>query len=69
MEEFMRVYDNPEVPDMDDYTPDAYDPHIGTKILLDRGENEPELAHVKKRLRNENGNLVGTAHNNPLKDI
>ena len=38
MEEFMRVYDNPEVPNMDDYTPDEYDPHIGMHTAGLRGE-------------------------------
>ena len=35
IKKFIKIYDNPEVPDMDDYTPDAYDPHIGMEILLD----------------------------------
>ena len=68
MEEFLRVYSNPEVPDIDDYTSDVYDPHVGMQILLDRGGNEPELAKVTKRLRDEDGNPVGVAHDNPLVD-
>ena len=50
MEEFLRVYSNPEVPDIDDYTPDVYDPHVGMQILLDRGGNEPELTKVTKKI-------------------
>ena len=68
MEEFLRVYSNPEVPDIDNYTPDVYDPHVGMQILMDRGGNEPELAKVIKRLRDEDGNPIGVAHDNPLVD-
>ena len=64
----MRVYDNPELPDRDDYTPDAYDPHLGMQILLDLGGNEPELARVEKRLRNESANTDRIAHDDPLVD-
>ena len=68
MEEFMRVYSNPEVSEQDAYTPDSYDPHIGMRILLDRGGNKPEMATVKKRLRDEDGNPIGVAHENPVVD-
>ena len=38
----MRIYDNPEVPESNDFTPDAYDPHLGMQLLLDRGGDQPE---------------------------
>ena len=63
------MYDNPEVSEIDDYTPDAYNPHLGMQLLLDRGDNQPEMARVTKRLKDDKGNPIEKAHNNPLVDI
>ena len=68
MEEFQTVYNNPEVPEQDSFTPDSFDPHIGMQVLLDRGGNEPELARVTKRMRDDEGNPIGIAHENPIVD-
>ena len=37
MEEFPRVYDNSDLPGMNDYSPDTYNPHIVMQTLLDQG--------------------------------
>ena len=69
LEEFTRIYDNPEVYDDDkEFTPDSFDPHIGMELLMDRGGNYPETAKVVKRLRDEEGNPIGREHENPIID-
>ena len=35
---------------------------------MDRGGNEPELARVRKRLRDQDGNPIGTESENPIVD-
>lgn len=62
----MRVHDNPEVPEGDECAPDAHDLHVRMHVLMNCGCNEAELTRFKKRLRDENRNPTGKAHNNPL---
>ena len=51
------------------YTPDIDDPYINAEIALPRiGYENPQLAHVTKRLKNNDGNPVGIASSNPILD-
>ena len=67
LDEFMKVYNNPEVIE-EESTPDSYDNYLGMELLMDRGGNTPELARVVKRLCDDDGNPIGTAHENPILD-
>jgi hypothetical protein len=68
-EEFAQTFDNPEVKEADDeFDPDSYDGYINMELAMDRGGDEPELARVTKRLKDNNGNPIGIANNNPILD-
>ena len=50
-------------------TPDTYDTYIDAEVALPLGtEAHPQLARVAKRVRDSDGNPVGTKHSNPLLD-
>ena len=38
------------------------------ELLMDRGGNQPELAYVRKRLKDDNGNPIGRENENPIMD-
>jgi hypothetical protein len=77
-EEFARVIDNASLPHADDavaVTDDVKaievgsDQYIGMELALPRGDDGEMIhARVTKRMRNEEGQPIGTAHNNPLLD-
>ncbi|GAX20073.1 hypothetical protein FisN_1Lu447, partial [Fistulifera solaris] len=54
-------------PDLDDYTPEAYDHYINSEIQLLVGG---ELRHgvVKRRVKNDDGIPIGSANENPILD-
>ncbi|KAI2500086.1 Reverse transcriptase (RNA-dependent DNA polymerase) [Fragilaria crotonensis] len=77
-EEFARVIDNASLHHADDVitaTDDVKamevgsDQYIGMELALPRGD-DGEMIHgrVTKRMRDEEGRPIGTAHNNPLLD-
>ena len=67
--EFNRLFDNEDVPEADDkFDPDSYDHYLNMEITVDQGGEHPQLARVTKRLRDHNGNPVGTANDNPILD-
>lgn len=63
-------YDNmilEERKDMDEYDDDTYDGLIGASFRLDESSNNGgNLATVTRRVTDDNGNMVGKAHPNPL---
>ena len=68
-EEFGRLFDNADVPEADDeFDPDSYDHYLEMELAIDRGGEEPEFARVTKRLKDDRGNPIGTANNNPILD-
>ena len=54
-------------PEQDDYTPETYDQYLGAELLLPQGDNMV-AGRVIKRARGQDGNPVGTRHQNPLLD-
>ena len=68
-DEFHKTFNNPDVPEADDdYTPEAYDTYLNMEMAIDRGGEHPEWAKVTKRLRDNEGNPIGRAHDNPILD-
>ena len=71
-DEFKRVIDDEGVPHAEEQSPSHSlntDPYTGMQVGLPRGsDGEVEHAVVKRRKTNENGNLIGTAPDNPLTD-
>jgi hypothetical protein len=53
--------------DADDYDADAYDAYITSQVLLPKGD-QMRLGTVRRRTKDENGNPVGRANNNPILD-
>ena len=68
-EEFNKIYNNHNIPEADDFTPDAVaDTYLNMEIALPRDGEGPEFAKVTKRLRDANGIPIGTANDNPILD-
>ena len=67
--EFARVFDNTDVKE-DDYqfTPESYYNYINMELVLDRGGEQPKYAIFKKRLKDNKGQLIGIASDNPIID-
>jgi hypothetical protein len=63
------------IPEADDQpqpiepTPDAFNPYVNMEISLPRGEdNRMEFAKVTKRAKDNDGNPIGVANDNPIMD-
>ena len=68
-DEFTRIFDNDDIKEADDITPEALDDtYLKMEVALPRDGEGPELAHVVKRLRDKNGIPIGTANDNPMLD-
>ena len=70
-QEFTRVIDDVTLPHADDASgvEVSSDQYVGMELALSRGgEGEVLHAKVKKRVRDDEGNPVGRANNNPLLD-
>jgi hypothetical protein len=68
-EEFQNVYNNKDIPEADDFTPEVLeDTYVNMEIALPRDGEGPEFARVTKRLRDANGIPIGTANDNPILD-
>ena len=50
-----------------EYTPDAYDPYIGTEILISHGD-QADQAKVSKRIKVNGRTPIGKSNPNPLLD-
>ncbi|KAI2507356.1 Reverse transcriptase (RNA-dependent DNA polymerase) [Fragilaria crotonensis] len=72
-DDFTRVIDDAQLKHADEEfaknTEVTSDPYVGMEMAMTRGA-EGELVHatVRKRVRDEDGTPVGTAHSNPLLD-
>ena len=62
-EEFFDVVDSDEVPEADDYSPEVGDDsYINMEVQIPRvGYDYPQRGRVTKRMKDENGNPIGTA--------
>ena len=68
-EEFERVFNNEDIPEADDNTPEVLnDTYVNMEIALPHDESGPQYAKVTKRLRDANGIPIGTANDNPFLD-
>ena len=59
----MRVYNSPEVKEEESLL-DSFDNYLWMELLMNSGGNTSELARVAKRLCDDYGNPIGTAHEN-----
>ena len=67
--EAMHENDVSNVPGNKTFTPDSVDPLINTKIMLPRGlDNRDQIGTVVKRLKDVDGNPIGTRNDNPQLD-
>ena len=57
----------PSVPDIDHVDPNTYDQYIGAEVKLPIGDMVM-AGKVKRRKRERDGTLKGTAHANPILD-
>ena len=68
-EEFFKVYGDENVKEADDFTPEIMDnTYLNMELSLPRDGEEPAFAKVRKRMKDDNGNPVGRAHQNPILD-
>ena len=68
-DDFQKVFNNQDIPEADDYTPEVLDDtYVNMEIALPRDGDGPEFARVTKRLRDANGLPIGTANDNPILD-
>ena len=68
-EEFAKVFNNNDIPESDEYTPEVLeDTYLKMEVALPRDDTGPEFARVTKRLRDANGIPIGMANDNPILD-
>ena len=68
-DEFANIYNDPSIPEADDYTPEiGDDTYVNMEVTIPRDGDGPEFARVTKRLRDANGIPIGTANDNPILD-
>ena len=66
-DEFERVFNNEEIPEANEITPDTLDDtYLKMEVALPRDGEGPELARVVKRLRDKGSIPIGTANGNPI---
>ena len=67
-EEFLKIYDSQDIKDADNEpSPEIADStYLNMELALPREGDGPELARVKRRKRDSDGNPIGRAHNNPI---
>jgi hypothetical protein len=58
----------PMMPEADDMDHDAYDKYISARLMLPDASGIVRSAQVKRRKRDEDGNLIGHSHSNPILD-
>ena len=69
-------YQGYDLPDIDDFSldtndrdnEDIFDSYLGAEILLPDQDGNKKMAKVIKQVKGNNGNPVGTRHNNPMLD-
>jgi hypothetical protein len=68
--EFDNIVNDPGLPEADeDFDPEVYDDtYVNMELAIPRDGEGPELATVKKRLKDEQGRPIGRANSNPILD-
>ena len=69
-EELFKIYDSQDIKDADNEpSPEIADStYLNMELALPREGDGPDLARVKRRKRDSDGNPIGRAHNNPILD-
>ena len=68
-DEFNLIYNNLDVPEADEeFDPDSYDAYLSMEVNVNSGDVHPTKGRVTKRLKDNRGNPIGKAHNNPHLD-
>ena len=68
-EEFFKVYGDDKLHEADDFSPEIMDNgYLNMELALPRDGETPAFARVTKRMKDDNGNPVGRAHQNPILD-
>lgn len=57
-----------EMPEADDVDFEAFDKYISANVMLPDGDGVLRRATVKKRARDDDGNIIGRSHRNPILD-
>lgn len=57
-----------EMPEADDIDFEAFDKYISANVMLPDSDGVLQRATVKRRKRDEDGNLIGHSHRNPILD-
>jgi hypothetical protein len=55
------------MPDMDDFTPEAYDEYVGAQMMIPTGYGRIQ-GRITKRAKGEDGNPIGRWNANPFLD-
>jgi hypothetical protein len=64
-----RWHSAPEADKMPQPTPDSFDSYVNMELSLPRGQDDTmEFARVLKRKKDNDGNLIGIANDNPILD-
>jgi hypothetical protein len=58
----------PMMPEADEMDHDAYDKYISARLMIPDASGIARSAQVKRRKRDEDGNLIGYSHSNPILD-
>ena len=68
-EEFNRCFNNQDIAEADNHTPDILDDtYLQMELAMPRESDGPEYARVTKRLKDAKGLPIGTANDNPILD-
>jgi len=68
-EEFCKVHGDDSLPEADAFTPEIADDNcLKMELALPRDGDGPTFARVKKRLRDDDGDPIGVANDNPMLD-
>ena len=64
---FSNIFNNPGIPEADDYTPEVMeDTYLNMELAIPKDGDGPEFSRVTKRIRDANGLPIGCSHDNPL---
>ena len=70
-DEFRKVFNAKNIPESDDLPQDEtedHDTYVEMELALNRDDDGPAMAKIKKRMRDADGIPIGTANDNPLLD-
>ena len=67
-EYFEKVFDNLDVNDSDDFSPDTFYGYFNMEISMDHGGEEQQIAKFVKQMKDNEGNSIGMSNKNPILD-